>query len=81
MALGEAERRFLERMERISKETALESGWGTPEDRRWVIETANAWRRANGIGPLGDDDDYPSELGFYERARALGMLERRRSDA
>jgi len=75
MALGERERRWLAAVREWNLPNELESGWGTREDRRWARERANEWRARHGIRPLADeDDDYPPELEFYERARALGML-------
>lgn len=81
MPLGERERRWLEAMQKVSQETALESGWGTPEDRQWVTDWANERRARKGIPPLGPDTDYPPELEFYERARTLGLLRSRSIDA
>lgn len=77
MALGPEERGWLERMDRIARDTADDHGWGSPEERAWIIRHANEWRRRHGIPPLRDDPDRPDELGFHERARALGMLETR----
>lgn len=75
MPLGERERRWLEAVKEWNRENELASGWGTPEDRRWMRDRANEWRARHGIPPLEDhDDDYPPELEFYERARARGML-------
>lgn len=75
MTLGPQERDWLERIQRISDDEAADHGWGTPEDRAWVVEEANRWRRRHGIRPLEGDPDRPDELEFHERARALGMLD------
>lgn len=75
MPLGERERRWLAAVKEWNRENELESGWGTREDRRWMRDQANERRARAGIPPLEEcDDDYPPELEFYERARALGML-------
>jgi hypothetical protein len=49
---------------------------GTPEWRESVEEAANRWRAQHGIAPLKQWWEEETEWEFYERARALGLLDR-----
>lgn len=49
---------------------------GTPEWQQSVHDAANRWRARHGISPLREWWEDESEIEFYERARALGLLRR-----
>ena len=49
---------------------------GTPEWRESVEEAANRWRVEHGIPCLKEWWEDRTESEFYERARALGLLDR-----
>lgn len=62
--------RLVRDLERIETDDA-----GTPEQRRRILAVVNYLRTRAGEPPFPADDeeeDYP-ELGFYRRARELGM--------
>jgi len=80
MAVSEHDREYMRRLGESSKKLAAETGWGTPEERAWIFEFVNARRAEIGLPPLEDKDDVPPELGFFERAKALGMLRPRARD-
>lgn len=53
----------------------------SPEEASAGVAAANADRARAGIPPLKRDEDVGlPEEGFYRRARALGLLTRRRRD-
>ncbi len=46
---------------------------GTEEQRKAMLDAANRWRHEHGIAPLKDEFEDADELGFHERALALGL--------
>jgi len=60
------------KMQRLARDLAESESddRGTPEQRRYILETINADRSSQGREPLVDR---APEEGLYERARSLGM--------
>jgi len=60
------------KMQRLARDLAESESddRGTPEQRRYILETINADRTSQGREPLVDR---APEEGLYERARSLGM--------
>lgn len=78
MAVSKRDRERMAFLAKASAELEKETGPASPEFRRWVIKEANRDRARIGLPPLEDwDADDAPELGFFRRARELGMLPNR----
>lgn len=65
-------------MARVARDlAAIERDEDPPAAARAAIAAADDHRRSQGRPPLADEHDRPEE-GFYRRARALGLVPRRR---
>lgn len=73
VSVSEADRRRMRRLAEASARLERETGWGTPAEREAIIALVNSARELDGSAPL-DPEPPPPELGFHERARALGLV-------
>lgn len=77
MAVSEEHRRRFDRQVESLREAETDDA-GTVERRAQLRAIGNGLRVSAGLAPLPDEDKEPPEDGFYRRAKALGMVARRR---
>jgi hypothetical protein len=71
---SERDKEYWRKVARDAKLLEEEPGSGSPETRRMMLALINTLRRQIGMPPAIDEDEHPPELGFYERAKARGLL-------
>lgn len=75
--VSEHDRRYMKRLGEFLREAESYEP-ASDEQREWARRLANEWRSKNGLPLLEEEDDDPPELGFFRRAKALGILDRDR---
>lgn len=76
MTASEKDKEYWRKVARDAKQFEEEPGSGSPEKRRRMLALINRLRKQIGMPPAIDEDEHPPELGFYERAKARGLLRR-----